>query len=124
MNYIREGVDEPLVRLNLKRLDPDKAGENRTETNPIIGIGRFISMPYMVTANPGAHERYLQDKLFTVIRFETDSRVVLDVDGQEMTITPQQPIVCDHGDEQIQVSIVEFTSRSVLHEAEHHRQNG
>lgn len=109
-----EDTDFPLVRFSLERLVPDPSGENPTATRPVIAVGDWISMPYLVGGHERAHERYHADRLLTLKRLEPDGRVIIDVAGMEQVMVFGTPIIVGHDGEEVRVEISCFTSRSAL----------
>jgi hypothetical protein len=111
-------VDAPLIKFHLERLVPDPTGPNRAISDPVVAVGNFVSMPHLVGAHTDSHDRYQQDRLFTVLRIEPGGRLVLDVAGAECDLVAGRTIIIDHAGEGVSVKLLGFTSRSVLHQLE------
>lgn len=107
-------ADAPLGRFKIERLIPDPTGEYRSVTRPFLGIGDWISMPYLTSANEQVHERYQKDRLFTLARLEAGGQVTIDVSGVQREVSPGQPAIIHRADGDIRVTLIGFSSKSVL----------
>lgn len=111
-------IDAPLVRFCLERLLPDPSGKHRNLLRPFLGIGDFVSMPSLVSADGHAHERYQHDRLFTLTGIGPGSRVEIAVTDKQLELFPNQPITVHRPGGDIRVTLIGFSSKSVLHALE------
>ena len=109
--------DADLVRFHLKRSAPDPTEVERVTSDPVLAVGQFVSMPYLVGADEHAHKRYQQDRLFTVKRITCGTVAVIDVSGTELHLTPAETLLLCKAGEEIAVRLVQFTTRSALRAA-------
>jgi hypothetical protein len=118
---INSEVNVPLVRFHLERMDDRYAGEYAKERNPVLAVGAFVSMPYLVGADLDAHERYQADRLFSVLEISEDESLVrIQANTETMNLHQNRQTILRHGQEDIRVTVTEFTSRRTLNAREAH----
>lgn len=75
-------------------------------------------MPYLISANEHAHERYRKDRLFTLTGIGSGSRVEIVAAGKKLDLLPDLPVTVHHPGGDICVTLIDFSSKSVLHALE------
>jgi hypothetical protein len=111
----RNWIDADLIRVHLKRLKPNSQSEWPAERTVVMGVGDFVSMPYLVGANIDAHARYQTDRLFSVIAIDPDHQcATIQAISSTTQLHQHLPITIQHEDDDVAIELTGITTRAQL----------
>lgn len=104
-----------LAQLHVRRINLAAVAEVATERDIRIGLGDWVSLPYLAGAGEDSHPRYHTKRLFTLVSIEeVQGSATLESEGRRLDVRLNVPVNLRAGHEEFEVTLAAFSTPARL----------